>query len=223
MIMKRITSIFILLFFATTVSFAQEQENEKDSDKGFDTERKGTTAIDVYYGYPHLFYQIFVENKRSGGYRLRNLGPFGVRAEYFVGNHVGFGLDANYSISSVSWESYEMDITGKPTGKLNSNKIEFTRLRILGKFSYHFGPSKDFDMYAGAGLGINQTLFTSYEDGVSSAYTPSNVLLEIATTFPISWRIDFGGRYYFTKNLGVGFETGISGGPFLSLSFCTKF
>ncbi|HET6227163.1 MAG TPA: hypothetical protein VFF27_12840 [Bacteroidia bacterium] len=218
--LKRI-SILIALLIIATFQIGRAQEQEKD--KGFDTEKKGTTAIDVYYGFPNLFYLIFIAERDAQKEHFKNVGPFGVRAEYFVTDHIGFGVDVNYSISTVSWQGYEIDSFGHTTGRMVPYDITFTRLRALGKFNYHFGPTENFDMYAGAGLGINQTKFMMHENGVSRPYTTSLFFLDIASAIPLSWRLDFGGRYYFTKNIGAGFEVGIAGGPFASFSFCTKF
>jgi opacity protein-like surface antigen len=187
---------------------------------------KGTFAFEAYYGFPNLLSSalktaysddVYYENYKVGGF-----GPAGIRAEYFITDHIAFGADVNYSLSTVEWDE-KRDIYDNNSNVITQTytyKLSVPRLRALGKFNFHFGASEHFDWYAGAGLGYNHTQIKITTNDPS--YTDDDNLGNIFI-IPISGRIDFGGKYYFAKNVGVGFELGLGGGPLASLGICAKF
>lgn len=189
---------------------------------------KGTVAIDAYYGFPNLLTTAIKSAYANDGtydnYRVSGFGPAGVRGEYFINDHIAFGVDVNYSATNIEWSEQQTagyePITGAPIYTTYDYKVSVPRLRALAKFNAHFGTSDHFDWYAGAGIGYNHTTINFTTNDPS--YTDDEAL---GKTFliPIAARIDFGGRYYFAQNIGVGFEVGLGGGPLASLGLSVKF
>ena len=186
---------------------------------------KGTVAIDAYYGFPNLLTTavkaIYSQETEYETYKVSGFGPAGIRGEYFITDHIAFGADINYSNTNVEWTENRDEYIGGGlyiTHTYNY-KVSVPRLRALGKFNFHFGASEHFDWYAGAGLGYNHTAVTFTSNDPNYV----NEDLKNALVIPVTGRIDFGGKFYFTDNIGLGFEVGLGGGPLASLGICAKF
>ncbi|HRG37298.1 MAG TPA: hypothetical protein PK289_02100 [Bacteroidia bacterium] len=190
---------------------------------------KGTIAVDAYYGFPNLLTTaiktVYADNGYDN-YKVSGFGPAGIRGEYLINDHIAFGVDVNYSVTNIEWSeegstytSYDPK-TGIYVYPTYNYKINVPRLRALAKFNAHFGSSDHFDWYAGAGVGYNHTTLNLTTNDPS--YTEDE---DLAGTFfiPVAARIDFGGRYFFTDNIGLGFEVGLGGGPLASLGLNVKF
>lgn len=212
--------IFATIVFAciTKATIAQERDDSKSV-------HQGTVSIDAYYGVPNILLNIFMNSlPTSNQYHIQNIGPCGIRGEIFMVDHVAFGLDANYSLSTISWKveettgNYPYTIT-----QITSYDVTINRLRVLAKCNFHFAANEHFDWYAGGGIGYNQTEYTQHKNGVASKYDRDDNFASLISAVPVSWRINFGGKYYFTPNIGAGMEVGICGGPLLSLALCSKF
>lgn len=201
----------------TTGAFAQENDDSK-------TVKKGTVGIDAYYGFPNILVD-GLKNELSHQYKytVANLGPLGIRGEAFLADHVAFGLDVNYSAATISWMEERSGTYPNYVITYVKRDITFSRLRVLAKCNFHFAANDHFDWYAGGGFGYNRTEYTQHTDGVAAYYDPDSSIFTIFSQIPLSWRINFGGKYFFTKNIGLGFEAGISGGPLASVALCTKF
>ena len=188
---------------------------------------KGTIAVDAYYGFPNLLTTavkaLYANDGTYENYRVSGFGPAGVRGEYLINDHIAFGIDVNYSLTNVQWTEQStigyVPVTGDPIYANYDYKISVPRLRALAKFNAHFGKSEHFDWYAGAGLGYNHTTLTL------TTNDPDYVEEDLSGTYaiPVAARIDFGGRYFFTDNIGLGFEVGLGGGPLASLGLNIKF
>lgn len=157
-------------------------------------------------------------------YRVSGFGPAGVRGEYLINDHIAFGADINYSATNIEWsEKTETGYdpkTNDPIYTTYNYKVSVPRLRIVAKFNAHFGESDHFDWYAGGGIGYNRTTIKLTSDDPS--YTDQGDLSG-GFLIPIAARVDFGGRYFFTDNIGMGFEVGLGGGPLASLGISAKF
>src|SRR3954464_9734939 len=192
-------SIATALTFGSMLQGVHAQEAEKKpAESNGRAVKEGTVAVDLYYGFPNFTYEIFRANRDLEKYHSSILGPTGIRGEYFVSDHIAFGVDANYSRGEMSWlNSREIrDSLGSTHLENFNDQVTITRLRILGKFNFHFGKSEIMDMYVGGGFGYNNTVF----DYAYQNYHYHDVL-EAFTTIPFSWRINFGGKVYFTKNI----------------------
>lgn len=211
---KLITCTTIL--FATTANTLNAQEQE-DKPFIFDAE--------AYYGFPNLFSDLALSKYESdygfSDYSLTDFGPAGLRVEFFINKNVAFGADAGYSTTQLQWEK-TVTLTPQntiPYERTYHYRIDANRLRILAMFNAHFGLTKHFDWHAGAGFGYNETEIVMTSDDPKVSYDQRSRFPLLS--FPICFRAKIGGRYYFLKNLGVGFETGI-GGPLFSLGLCAR-
>ena len=207
----QLITLATLLCISTTSSQAQ---NEKSPVFG----------IEAYYGFPNLSSDIAVNRYQNkfgfSDYKLKDQGPLGCRAEFFVNKHIAFGVDAYVANSDLEWDyPYAWDPN---VGSYSYNyhyHVNIQQFRILSKFNAHFIFNKYFDWYFGAGLGYNHTevLLTSNDPKIKSRQNEEFPFM----THPIFGRVDVGGRYYFIKNLGIGFEVGL-GGPLFSVGLSAR-
>lgn len=220
MILKNNIKKAILFVAFTTIlsaSFAQEDPSVK----------KGTFAFDIHYGIPNMLIPFvksaFQQESYLKHYHFRNIGPFGIRGEYFILDHIAFSIEANYSLTHILWEEpYEyLDEQGNNVRTLNYCDYSVTRYRVLAKFNYHFGATKHVDWYVGGGFGINKTIESFKSDKPGYYFTPDYVPL--FTFIPVSARINVGGKFYLSKNIGLGLEMGLFGGAPFTASLCSKF
>jgi hypothetical protein len=185
---------------------------------------RGTLKVETFYGFPNLLTAAIkntyeLTNQKKEQLSITGIGPIGLRAEYFITDHIAFGAELSYAATSIQWQEHG-------TIKLNdtivpynySFKLTAPRIRMLGKFNFHFGTTEHFDWYAGLGIGYNSTRIHLETD---APYIRDYDILSLYF-LPLSARIDFGGNYYFTKNLGVGFEVGL-GGPLAAVALTAKF
>lgn len=218
---KLLRLVFTSLIFGgiTTNTWAQDAEGAEAK-----CVEKGSFLVDVYYGFPNVLLNAvrkeLAESNYNSASTYTSFGPIGIRGEYFVANHVALGVEVNYSAATINWDENETGSISNP--KIIKHELAYTRLRMLAKFSFHFGPNEKLDFYTGGGIGTNRTVFTELEDGISTSGTYTTYYGAL-TTIPISWRINFGAKYYFTKNIGAGAEVGFCGAPLASLGICFKF
>lgn len=207
-----------LVFSCSNASKTFAQYNDSKS------VQKGLLSVDGYYGFPNLFLSSFVSNMdKSYSYHVKSIGPIGIRGEYFIEDYVAMGLEVNYSTATINWNEENYSNPNPNVKTVIPHDISFTRYRILAKCNFHFGASKHLDWYAGGGIGYNSINYTQHTNGVAETFNPSSNATSLLASLPISFRFNFGGKYYFNENFGAGFEAGISGGPLLLLAVCTKF
>lgn len=214
-LLERIIIISIICIVTTRETKAQE---EKPFIFGFE----------AYYGFPNLFSDI-VENTYENqfnftDYALSDFGPTGVRGEIFINKHIAFGIDANYATSKLEWINSHSEYDPFSGTYIKTKdyhyRIDVTRFRLLSRFNAHFVTTRYFDWYMSTGLGYNSSQVTLTTDDPSKSYRQENHFP--FATLPFCMRVGMGGRYYFVKNAGVGFELGF-GGPLLSLGLNARF
>jgi len=109
----------------------------------------------------------------------------------------------NYTNSSVSWNETN-------SGETYDYKASVPRLRVMGKFNFHFTKSDNFDAYAAFGAGYGSfKLVTETND-------PNYIFTEISNPIPVSIRFAVGARYFFNDNLGLNLEFGVFGGALIN-------
>ncbi|MFA4851905.1 MAG: hypothetical protein WC868_09635 [Bacteroidales bacterium] len=204
--MKRILMILGLAFAFSSGSFSQAV-------------KEGTSIVDVTYGWPNLYTNIFkaaVDQANSIGLSATGFGPIGIKYEYMVAEKVGIGCIFNYANSTVKYQ-LNQTVNGTPT----TYNYEFSaqRIRAMAKFSFHFGNSEKFDGYTTIALGYFSSPW-KWESNDTS-YVSSSV--DISSLFPVAARVAVGGRYYFTDNIGALMEFGLGGGGLLEFGVTAKF
>ena len=193
------TLIVLLVSGAINTNYASAQVVEE-----------GTIIFDVYYGFPNLFTTAlkaeYINEDLADEYQnvdVGGFGPMGLRAEYLFTEKIGFGLDMNYTNSTVTWnQTY--------SGTTYDYKVQVPRLRIMGKFNFHFAKSDNFDAYAAFGAGYGSfKLVTETND-------PTYIFSDFANPIPVSIRFAIGARYFFTDHLGINLEFGVLGGALIN-------
>lgn len=150
---------------------------------------------------------------------------FGGKLEYGISESVGIGFEVNYEEAG-----YERTIEG-----YNYNNItqlyedtiiswSQTKLRMVGRFVFHFGNSEKADWYTGAALGYTKETQTNSDNELDPfdytfAFFPK--LIDDVSS-PLSGRIYIGTRYMFSDNLGLNAEIGLGGGSILTLGLAVK-
>ncbi|HET6225793.1 MAG TPA: hypothetical protein VFF27_05910 [Bacteroidia bacterium] len=186
---------------------------------------KGSVTITPYFGFPNLLTAAIqntyeLTNQKKEQLSIRGVGPIGIRAEYFIIDHLAIGGEISYANTRIDWKekgSLKLpDSTSVPY--TYSFSLKAPRVRTLVKLNYHFLTRTHSDWYAGVGIGYNNTRIKLTTD---APYIRDYDILSLYF-LPISARINFGFSYYFTKNIGLNAEVGL-GGPLGSIGISGKF
>lgn len=214
--MKKITKplIVLLIFIAGTFQNSSAQSVEE-----------GNFNITVQYGFPDLFKSVIKRAYNDANLyenlEIKGFGPASIRAEYMVADKIGIGVLFNYTTTTISYieNSTYIDTAGNIATSPYDYTLKLNRMRILPRFAFHFGNSDKFDGYFGVAAGYyNATLsFETNDPNVSDDdFNWSNLT-------PVGFRLDVGGNYYFTDNVGMNFEIGLGGGPLINAGIALKF
>jgi hypothetical protein len=175
---------------------------------------KGSVVGDVYYGalagvmvkLAAAFIDISADDVRT-----TIIGPVGLRAEYMVSNVVGLGGDLQFNRSTISWTERVYDIHGVPYATY-SYKINWTRIRAMGRVAFHFAVSRVFDPYFAVSGGLRiEILFSNdpdYNEGIAGVGPAA--------------RLALGTRFFFTPNIGGFAELGVFGGGLFHFGLSAK-
>jgi hypothetical protein len=221
--MKQTTSLSLLVFsLFISCTIVAQTETLPVPIKAI---HKRNIKLEAFYGFPNLLTATLknayeLTNQKKEQLSITGTGPIGLRAEYFITDHLAFGTEISYATTSIQWqERGTLKVNDTITVPYNYRfKLTAPRVRMLGKFNFHFGTSEHFDWYVGLGIGYNNTRIKLTTD---APYIRDYDILSLYF-LPLSTRLDFGGNYYFTKNLGVGFEVGL-GGPLAAVALTAKF
>lgn len=206
--MKKIlyTTITAILFLGT-VSTTKVQAQVVE---------EGTMIFDVYYGFPNLYTSIlkaeYVNDNPGEEYqnvKVGGIGPMGLRFEYLITEKIGLGVDMNYTNTTVDWNE-TID------GNTYDYNVKVPRIRVMGKFNFHFAKSDKFDAYTAFGAGYGSfKLVTETND-------PNYIFTNLENPIPVSIRFALGARYFFNDNLGINLEFGLLGGALINAGLSFK-
>ena len=182
----------------------------------------GNILFDVYAGGPNLYSAILrtaVKEAPNLGNRVSDIRssssfPFVIKGEYLFSNRIGVGLNINYANSSLSGTYRDSTYTNNVPYDI---KFSIRRLRVFPTFNIHMGSSEKLDPYFSFGLGYNNLKLRTQTNA------PNIPSIGFSLPFPIAVRLEFGLRYFVTKNFGFHFQLGLGGGPFFALGLSTKF
>lgn len=184
---------------------------------------QGNFVIDPYYGFPNIGKSL-VSATVKDGVSVKGMGPWGLRMEYMAGDRFGVTLDGIHNSAGSEYRDTP-DYKNDGDGNLVANTEEYSyksmmnRLRIQVGFNYHFDFSDpSLDAYVGAAAGTNNRFWNVSTTEPNSDFEN---ISEEGSLLPVSMRVRFGGRYYFTDNLGMNMELGL-GGPILSMGLSVK-
>lgn len=173
---------------------------------------KGKVMFDLYYGYAPLN-TAGVQALTSGTGSVSSLGPIGGRFQYMVGEKVGLGLDMHYQASSATWE--DLDTLGMSTGYMNNYEVD--KIRAMVRLSWEFLRKERFSMFWANSIGYRKVNRSwTYGDPERSSYTFKSFV-------PVATRTAIGARYFFTDNIGVNLEVGLSGGALIQGGISASF
>lgn len=209
-------SIFLSIFLHQTLT-AQTQPV-----KPF---QKGSVTLTPFFGFPNLLTAAIqntyeLTNQKKEQLTIEGVGPFGIRAQYFITDHIAVGGEISYASTTIQWKE-------KGTIKLNDStsvpyyytfKLKAPRIRTLVKVNYHFATSEHRDWYVGLGMGYNNTRIKLETD---APYIRDYDILSLYF-LPVSARLNFGFNYYFTKHIALNAEVGL-GGPLASIGLTAAF
>jgi len=218
--MKKFT--LTLIAIVTLASLQVRAGDPPSKGKGDGILQKGNIIVDAYYGFPNLWTVILKAGYLDGSETSSSWGssgPLGVKVEYMISNKMGVGLDINYATSWVQWteaKSIYDSNTGNYVDVLYNYKVNVPRIGIMPRFYYHFLNHKNFEMYGSAAIGYRSTSFNYTSNNPDPSWESD------LTTIPIGYRMAVGGRFFFTKNIGLNFECGI-GGALITAGLAGKF
>ena len=201
-ISKTILFAFLASALMSTNSFAQNKGGSSGN-----CVKQGDVIIDGFYGYPYLVGAVLkaaVNSTPQTSLTVHNFGTVGGKLEYMISDKVGIGAEFTYSNANAKYQ----DSINAPTYTAGVKKI-----RVLGRFNFHFATTSSIDPYFTIGMGYKNTSY--YDNQPGYAYTWPNLI-------PVAVRIGVGLHYYFTDFLGLNAELGI-GGPMMQAGLSFKF
>jgi len=186
---------------------------------------KGSVTVTPYMGFPNLLTAAIrntyeLTNQKKEQLTIHGVGPIGLRAEYFIIDHLSIGGEVSYASTSIEWkEKGTLKLPDSTTiPYMYSFKLKAPRIRTLVKLNYHFATTEHTDWYTGVGIGYNSTRINLTTD---APYIRDYDILSLYF-LPLSARINFGFNYYFTKYFGINAEVGL-GGPLGSIGISGRF
>jgi hypothetical protein len=183
----------------------------------------GNIMLDGFLGYPNFGKGYIVSNLSNyTTTKFNGLAPSGIRGEYLIDDNIGVGFDFMYNYADLTYK--EIDTLWQNDQMIiNYNSVEslMKRYRLQFRFNYHFDSNNPrFDSYFGIGLGYNNRTFQSNRNGIDNTQEFRERVQILP--FPISMRVCYGGRFYFSQNVGIVGEIGL-GGPLFSVGLALKY
>ncbi len=210
---QKIISTFLALSTALTLNAQSADFASTSFDKplpafakkgGGEAFSQGKVTLGIGYGLPPLGTNYFASYESLGAFSKSSLGPLFVKVGYAVSDGYELGLNVNYSQSSASWETGS--VSG--TGTKYTATYKYSSWSALIRMNKHFGVGEKLDPYWTTSLGYRNLAF-DYTDN-----DPNFNIDPISIKLPFSFEVGIGARYYFTPNIGIYAEAGITRAPF---------
>lgn len=180
----------------------------------------GTTTMTLGYGFPNLTKLVWgsvysaYEDVEVTGY-----GPLHFKAEYGLSEVVSLGVSVGYVHTEWNWtydaSGFEYVTSKDEFGNEITNYqyvphqykegVVYSALNINARVNFHFLTTQQLDPYFGVGLGYNKPTITFFSDDPDYTYTET-----ISSPIPVGFESTLGLRYYFTPNIGLYAEAGLS-------------
>ncbi|MFM2268596.1 MAG: hypothetical protein RL757_2037 [Bacteroidota bacterium] len=199
-------------FAVSTAFFLNAQTAELTSapikEKAFSAFKKGDVSYDkgkvtlgVGYGFPSLGTNYFSDLEDELGYTSSSLGPLFFKVGYAASDSYEIGLNVNFSSAKSTFRTDAANANFTATSKYSS-------LSALIRLNKHFATGEKFDPYWTTSLGYRTLNFST------TTNDPDYTGVDAAIKLPFSFEVGIGARYYFTPNIGIYAEAGISRAPF---------
>jgi hypothetical protein len=127
-------------------------------------------------------------------YTDARVSPLFFKAEYAVTDHLGVGVNVNYSSYNAN---FKFD-------SLYSGSLALRMPSVLFRLNAHFLEDEHWDVYGGAGLGW-RSFNVQYTDNRQDTPSPS-----FSIPIPFTFELTVGARYLITPNVGVYAELGVT-------------
>lgn len=214
--MRHILSFILISTIGISISYSENKisgiadEGIKELSPKFitnaDTRRnrnhfqKGAHLISLGYGFPAWGGQLFSDLKEVyiDDYSQSGLGPIFLKYDYAFNNNMSIGFTARYTDVSVEYPVED----GTSTTPYTQSRMSISG---LARFNYHFGVSRQWDPYAGVGLGYNFNQITLDQ---GNAENPAGAL--VSSPAPIAFEATAGARFFITPKFAVYGELGYS-------------
>jgi opacity protein-like surface antigen len=180
---------------------------------------EGNFHLDVYAGYPNLLNNLFKSNEQlvdiDNQVEFTSIPTLGLRFGYMLADNISLGIDFNYSSFNFSYT----DVNTSYDYNLGLNRI-----RAMARFEVHFSQNDQLDMYVPIAAGMHKltpnvsTTDPNEQDLVDDIENVLGIF-----DFPVAFRVGFGGRYFFTDNIGLNLEIGLGGGSLIEGGLAIKF
>ena len=137
--------------------------------------------------------------------------------DYGLSKLFSIGVAASYQVVNIDATDYTYFDDEDGMQKTRSFKTKFRRSQFAIRPLLHYGNSDNLDMYSGFRIGLLYRGFTDFEGDNSEELNESifNSSINPLTGTRFSFGVTaFGFRYYFTDNIGAGFEVNF-GAPYI--------
>jgi hypothetical protein len=182
---------------------------------------QGNHSFELYGGGPNfLKFNFFDGPNSTSTIGSTSIPPSGLRYAYMISNDVSIGVDVMYNSYLQSYVSTDTVFVNNQWTYLSSNYKDLrSRLRVQARFNFLLpSSSPNLDSYIGLAVGTNSRWEKQWKNDVLSYNYNSADLVSI----PVSARLCYGFRYFFSYNSALGAEIGV-GGPLFSVQYTYKF
>jgi hypothetical protein len=183
---------------------------------------QGNHSFELYGGGPNfLKFDFFGFGPNSTSMiGTRSIPPSGLRYAYMITNDVSVGIDVMYNSYRESYSSSDTVFVNNEWTYIPSNYTDLrSRLRVQARFNFLLpSSSPNVDSYIGLAVGTNNRWEKQWKnDSINYSYNSADLV-----SVPVSARLCYGFRYFFSYNSALGAEVGV-GGPLFSVQYTYKF
>ena len=165
---------------------------------------QGSVNFSAGYGvvsYGNIVLKLFETTLDLKNLKSNLTGPLYFKGEYAVADNFTLGLNINYSRTSATFTIDSAGIAGKYQGTLG---LRSTSALLRANYTIPFAEDRAGFMLGG-GIGY-RGFRASYSDNKPETPVDGGISLPV----PVTFELTMGLRYYFTENIGVYVETGIT-------------
>ena len=182
---------------------------------------QGDHSFELYGGGPNfLKFNFFDGPNSTSTIGSTSIPPSGLRYAYMISNDVSIGVDVMYNSYLQSYVSTDTVFVNNQWTYLSSNYKDLrSRLRVQARFNFLLpSSSPNLDSYIGLAVGTNSRWEKQWKnDMLNYSYNSADLV-----SIPVSARLCYGFRYFFSYNSALGAEIGV-GGPLFSVQYAYKF
>jgi hypothetical protein len=163
---------------------------------------KGTTNFSVGYGafsYGNFILNLITKDLKD--VNIQKTGPLYIKGEYAVADNFTLGLNVNYSTVASGFKLDSIQYLGSYKGDFSLRSTS-----IIGRANYTIPFAEDkAGFMVGGGLGYRAARLSYTDDNPKTPVDGG-----FSFPLPITFELTFGLRYYFTQNIGLYTEFGLT-------------